>query len=105
CCAVDLVRGGAEEGAPRCRRDGGGAMPWRRLTGEAGRGWPAGELLWGERVPFPGSIGAGERRRWELDGTGTAGGHGEQRRGETARRTRRHRAEGEGVRVANEKAS
>ena len=50
-------------------------MPWRRLAGEAGRGWPAGELLWGERVPFPGSIGAGEGRRWELDGAGTAGSH------------------------------
>ena len=48
----------------------------RRLAGEAGRGWPAGELLWGERVPFPGSIGAGEGWMWELDGAGTAGGHG-----------------------------
>jgi len=63
-----LVRGGAEEGAPRCRRDGGGAMPWRRLAGEAGRGWPAGDLLWGERVPFPGSIGAGEGRTGVLHG-------------------------------------
>ena len=62
--------------APREQAADGGAMPWRRRAGEAGRGWPAGELLWGERVLFPGSIGAGEGRRCELDGSGTTGGHG-----------------------------
>jgi hypothetical protein len=54
----------------------GGGSPVRQ--GEDG--W-ARELLWSERVPFPGSIGAERGRRWKLDSAGTAGGHGgEQRR-------------------------
>ena len=47
----------------------GGGSPVRQ--GEDGR---ARELLWGERVPFPGSIGAGEGRKWELDVEAAGGG-------------------------------
>jgi len=47
----------------------GGSLPVR----QGGDGW-AREILWGERVPFPGSIGAGEGRKWELDVEAAGGG-------------------------------
>ena len=50
----------AEQGRRRVLGHGGGS-PVRQ--GGDGR---AQEHLWGERVPFPGSIGAGGGRRWEL---------------------------------------
>ena len=71
---VGLGREGVKEGAPRRGPDGGGldhggSSPVR----QEGDGW-ARELLWGERVPFPGSIGAGEGRKWELDVEAAGGG-------------------------------
>jgi len=100
-----LAWGRPEEGPPReqtagvdsVRGGGSSAMIWR-----GGRAW---ELHWNEMKPFPRSIGAEGGWKWELDGARTAGGHGEQRQGETARRARRQRAEGEDVRVASKKAS
>ena len=47
----------------------GGSSPVR----QGGDGW-ARELLWGERVLFPGPIGAGEGRKWELDVEAAGGG-------------------------------
>ena len=42
----------------------------------AGKGWRAwaDELHWDSRIPFPGSVGAEEGRRWELHGKRAAGG-------------------------------
>ena len=71
---------GREEGRRRELRseqgDGGHGCRGGSSPVAWGGGERAQELLWGERVPFPGSIGAGEGRRWELDGAGTAGSHG-----------------------------
>ena len=62
--------------------------------------------LQGEVVErFPGSVWEKGDRRWELRVSRGGGDYGGRRRGETARRARRQRAEGEGARIANEKAS
>ena len=71
--------------------------------------WGGGERAWEDQREaterFPGSAWAEGYRRWWLRWSRGGGDYGGLRRGETARRARRQRAEGEGVRVANEKAS
>ena len=71
--------------------------------------WGGGERAWEDQREaterFPGSAWAEGYRRWWLRWSRGGGDYGGRRRGETARRARRQRAEGEGARIANEKAS
>jgi len=64
---VGLGREGVKEGAPRRGADGGGLDRGGSSPVRQGGDGRARERLWGERVPFPGSIGAEGGRRWELD--------------------------------------